>query len=65
MNLYLECIKITQFDLPILIEKIVQPKIDLTEIYNHCFSLRDQPTSNIDVDTMEKFPITSFYFIYF
>ncbi|CAF0754356.1 unnamed protein product [Rotaria sordida] len=48
-----ESVKITEFDLPILIKKSTKPKIDLTQIYNRCLSRQDRSTSNIECLTIE------------
>ncbi|CAF2358097.1 unnamed protein product [Rotaria sp. Silwood2] len=48
-----EYIKIGEFDLPISIKKSMQPKINLTEVYNRCLSRQDRSTSNIECLTIE------------
>ncbi|CAF3328118.1 unnamed protein product [Rotaria socialis] len=48
-----EYIKISEFDLPILISNSIKPKIDLTEIYNRCLSRQDRSTVNLECLTIE------------
>ncbi len=49
----LEYIKVTQLDLPILIGKTIQSKIDVTEIYDRCLSRQDRSILNKEILTIE------------
>ncbi|CAF2042514.1 unnamed protein product [Rotaria magnacalcarata] len=48
-----EYVKIFEFDLPILISNSIEPKIDLTEIYNRCLARQDRSTVNLECLTIE------------
>ncbi|CAF1118934.1 unnamed protein product [Adineta steineri] len=59
-----ECIKTTEFDLPILMSKTIKPKIDLSETYDRCLLRQDRSTTNneLRLNYSNEVPNTNSYY---
>lgn len=57
---YVDYVKVSQFNLPMSIGNMISPKIELTEVYNRYLARQDRSTSNIEVKTQLQMYLVKF-----
>ena len=49
-----ESTKVAEFQLPLLFEQSIEPRIDLTDVYDRCLARRYRSTTAIEVTSRRK-----------